>query len=74
MPPLTVILPPTYPTLSPICDLGHYLESSSPFIREVASLLSTRLSKKTSVYSLVTFLDNYEMSLLRAISKELEDN
>lgn len=74
MPPLTVVLPPTYPALSPICDLRHYQESSSPFIKEVANLLSARLSKKTSVYSLVTFLDNYEMSLLRGISKELEDD
>ena len=71
VPSLTVTLPPTYPSVSPISDLDHYQRSSSPFIREVGRHLSERLTKKISVYTFSTLLDYWEMSVLKALAKEL---
>lgn len=74
VPPLHIVLPANYPTLSPICDLSHYKQSSVPFIKEVGTLLSTRLAKKTFVYSLSTLLDYWELCILKAMATELQSD
>lgn len=68
---MTVVLPPTYPSVSPLCDLDHYQKDPSPFIKEAGRLLSDKLAKKTFNYSFTTLLSYWEMSVLRAIAKEL---
>ncbi len=70
VPSLTIVLPATYPALSPICDMSNY-QDSTPFIEEVGRLLSEQLSKRVPMCSLSTLLDDWELSVLRAMSKLL---
>ena len=74
VPSITVVLPPKYPSISPTCDLTHYQTNPSPFIKQVGMLLSEKLSKKTCVYPLTAILDNWELSILRVISEELNSD
>lgn len=71
VPPLTVVLPPTYPSVPPICNLDHYQKDPSPFVKETGQLLADKLARKTSNYSFTTLLDYWETSILRAMAKEL---
>lgn len=70
VPPLTIVLPHNYPTLSPICDLTHYKQSASPFVKLVGTLLTDTLAKQP-MYSFSTVLNSWELCVLRAMSKIL---
>ena len=73
VPSLTVQLPPSYPREPPMCDLKHYFNDSNvtPFVRDVGKLLSEKLSRSSSNYSLSSLLTDWELAVLRAMSKEL---
>ena len=69
VPSLTVRIPPNYPLVSPECDLTHY--DATPFLKDVAKLLSERLARSNSVYTLSALLSGWESCVLRAMTNEL---
>ena len=73
VPSLTITLPSNYPTFSPICDMSTY-QNSTPFIEEVGRILSDKISKRMAMFSLSTLLDDWELSVLRAMSKILNSD
>ena len=74
VPHLIIVLPANYPALSPICDMSEYYKNSTPFIEEVRQMMSDKLSKRMGCYSFSTLLDDWELSILRAMSKILNSD
>lgn len=71
VPPLTIRIPSGYPLVSPICDLSPYQTSSSSLVTEVGRTLADRLSKSVHTYTLSALISDWEMCVLRAMSKKL---
>ena len=71
VPSLTVRIPPSYPTVSPECDLSHY--SGTSFLKDVSNMLSEKLSRSSAAYTLSSLLASWETCVLRVTSKELSD-